>query len=391
MSQNLFSSMFSGSTSASWYTDWYSIKSGSYQKLMRSYYGGSDYGSTGVSSSGSNSSGKVNIIDQLMAERRNPTVSKEVQEANAGLTTGISKLRSSLSVLQNKNTYLDSKDKTDARDKTVSAIKDYVSQYNNVVNTAKKSTLLRKTENVAGMMRSSKANVDRLAEIGISINENGTLQLDEEKLKSTDLSKIQDVFSKDNVLSYGSTVNARLSFADAAPGATESTEETTEDAKETVGNAASLKTDIETMMSADLFKKIQDKDGARYDIDKIFSAAKNFVNDYNALLNQTRFSANSGVMSNTAQIMNKTAQQKGALAEFGISLDTNGRLSINEDTFKASDMEQMQKFFKTYGASIASNVSLVNYYMTTQADASNGYTATGAYDAQGALRFNTAI
>ena len=82
-------------------------------------------------------------------------------------------------------------------------------------------------------------------------------------------------------------------------------------------------------------------------------------------------------------IRQKTAQNADALKQFGISVDTKGRMTINESTFKKSDMAQVQKFFSDYGSSVASNASLVDYYMTTQANAANGYTAAGGYNLLG--------
>lgn len=54
---------------------------------------------------------------------------------------------------------------------------------------------------------------------------------------------------------------------------------------------------------------------------------------------------------------------------------------------KKSDMSEVQKFFKDYGSSVAANASLVDYYTTTKANATNGYTAAGAYNVQGSSRF----
>ena len=58
-------------------------------------------------------------------------------------------------------------------------------------------------------------------------------------------------------------------------------------------------------------------------------------------------------------------------------------MSIYEDTFKKSDMSKVQEFFKDYGSSVATNASLVDYYMNTRANAASGYTAAGAYNVQG--------
>ncbi len=105
------------------------------------------------------------------------------------------------------------------------------------------------------------------------------------------------------------------------------------------------------------------------------------------MLDAAKFSSNSGVSANLSRIREKTAQNAEALKQFGISVDKNGRMTIDDETFKESDMSDVQKFFKDYGASIASSASLVNYYMTTQANAASGYTATGAYNVQGSVRY----
>ena len=367
-------------------SDYASIKNGSYGKLMKAYYGGA--GSSYSASSGTKAKTN-NVLDKILEEKKNPKVSKETQEANSNLTSGISSLKNTVTTLQNDKTYTTS-DGTSAADKVSSAIKNFVSQYNDVVSNAKNSTLAGKTSHVAGMMRSSQVNADKLAEIGITINGDGTLQLNEGRLKSTDISKVQELFSKDDITSYGSTVMSRLGFASVASNPVNSTEtDSKEEDGVTYTGAAGLKTDIEKLISGSLYDKVKDKDGTeKYDIDKIFAAAKSFVGNYNSMLDSAQLSYNSGVTANLARILEKTTQYKDELKQFGISVDSKGKLKIDEDKFKNSDMSQVQKFFNEYGSSIASNVSLVNYYMTTQANAASGYTANGTYNAQGNLRYD---
>ena len=382
----LFSGLGSGASGAAgnnFLSDYASIKNGSYGKLMKAYYGNVNSSGTTVSRGKTNTS---NVLDQILEAKKNPTVSKEAQEANSNLTSGISGLVKSVSTLQNENTYTTTENGTSAADKVVSAIKNYVSQYNDVVTAAKNSTLTSATSHVASMMKSTQANAGKLAEIGVTINRDGTLQLNEGKLKGVDISKVQELFSKEDVMSYGSTVKARLGFASASAssGSVSSTEkDSAEQEKVTSTGAADLKTDIEKLTSDSLFEKIKGKDGTdQYDIDKIFATVKSFVGNYNSMLGAAQASYNSGVTANLARIMEKTAQNKDALEQFGISVDEKGRLKIDEDTFKKSDMSQLQEFFNEYGSSIATNVSLVNYYLTTQANTASGYTANGTYNAQ---------
>lgn len=371
-------------------SDYASLKNGSYSKLMKAYYGTGQSTSTGASSD--RKSRGSNVVDKIIEEKMHPKVSKEVQKANKDLSAGLSSLNSAVSTLRNDNTYTDTKDGKSASDKVASAMKDFVTNYNNVVSTSKDSTLTSKTSYVANMMSSTAANADKLSEIGVTINANGTLTLNEGKLKEADISKVQELFSSDNILSYGSVVSSRLQFAGAASG-TEGIDLTGTDNK-TTSSASSLKTDSQALASDELYQKVKDKDGNEtneYDIKKIFATAKSFVSNYNKMFDTAESSANSGVVANLSYIREKTARNEDALKSFGISVDGKGRMKIDEDTFKKADMSKVQAFFKDYGSSIATNASLVDYYMTTQANAANGYTAGGSYNVQGSSRYTGTV
>ncbi len=385
---SLFSSM--GSSSGNWLADYATIKNGSYGKLMKAYYAEAKSSSSGTTSTGKKSNSS-NVLDKILEEKRNPKVSKEAQKANSELTTGLSYLKNSVSALQSDKTYTDTANGQSATDKVVSAMKSYVANYNDVVNSAKNSTLTNKTAYVANVMNSSAANADKLAEIGITVNSNGTLELNEAKLKEAGVSKVQEMFSAKDITSYGSTVASRLQFAGAAASssAADSTESST-----AASSASSLKADSKTLGSDTLYEKVKDKDGNetdKYDIDKIFATAKSFVNNYNNMFTAAESSSNSGVLANLSHIRETTAKNADVLKQFGFSVDNKGKMKIDEDTFKKSDMSEVQKFFKDYGSSIATNASLVDYYMTTQASAANGYTSDGTYNVQGSARYTDTV
>ena len=387
-SSYLFQSLSSGSggaTNLNFLSDYASIKNGSYGKLMKAYYATGQ--ESGTSASSTKSSSK-NILKKLEEEKKNPRVSKDVQTANSNLTSGLSSLNKSISTLQNSTTYTDTENGQSAANKVVSAVKSFVSDYNNVVNAAKGSTLTGKTAYVANMMSSTAANSGKLSEIGVRVNTNGTLEVDEAKLKAADLSKVQELFSSEDVMSYGSRLSSRVHFAGgtASTDKTNKTESTdsTESNKTTVSSAAGLKADGRELASDELYQKVKDEDGTeKYDVDKIFATAKSFVNNYNGMFDTAESSSNSGVVANLSSIREKTAKNADVLKQFGISVDAKGKMAIDEDTFKKSDMSKVQEFFKDYGSSVATNASLVDYYMNTQANAASGYTAAGAYNVQG--------
>ena len=193
-----------GGGNLSFISDYASIKNGSYGKLMKAYYGSANSSSTTTSTS--KKSNTNNVLDRILDEKKNPKVSKEAQKANADLTTGLSSLKTSLTALRSNKTYTDTPNGQSATDKTVSALKAYVEDYNSVVKAAKNSTLSNKTAYVANVMSSTAANADKLAEIGISVNSNGTLEFDESSLNPKNISKVQDLFSPSDITSYASTV-----------------------------------------------------------------------------------------------------------------------------------------------------------------------------------------
>lgn len=369
-------------------SDYASIRNGSYGKLMKAYYGtGQASGTSGTSGSTGRSS--YNILEKMEQEKRNPKVSKDIQEANTSLRSGLGALKNSIATLQNENTYTDTENGQSAADKTVSAVKAFVADYNKVVTAAKGSNLASQTAYVTNMMSATSANAEKLAEIGIKVNAKGTLEVDDAKLKEADISAVREMFSSENIMSYGSRLASRVQFAGSAStsGADKAVDTGAEKDKtqtQTVSGAAGVKADGKALASADLYKKVTDKDGVTgYDIANIFATAKSFVSNYNKMLKTAEASTNSGVIANLSYIRQKTAQNEDSLKQFGISVDANGRMSIREDIFKKADMSQVQKFFKDYGSSVANNASRVDYYMTTQANAANGYTAAGGYNVQG--------
>ena len=391
---NLFASgSTSGNSNAGLYslfTDRASIKNGSYGKLMKSYYS-TTKGASETSGSSSASKSSKDALDKILDSKKNPTVSKAASKANAEIGQKISNMQSSISALQKTGTYEDTQGGSTAKDKVAAAVKNFVDDYNSLVNTSKDSTLTSKTSNVAAMMRSTSANADKLAEIGISVNSDGTVSLDEKALKSADISKVQELFSADNIVGYGSTLASRVRFAGGGSSSVTSTDSVSTK-QATDASAAGVKADSKALADDATYAKVKDADGNetdKYDVDSILSKVKSYATNYNAMLDAAKDSTNSGVTANLSRIKDTTTYNKDALAGVGISVGDDGKLSVNESAFKNADMENVQKLFKDYGSSVATSSSLVNYYMNTQADASNGYTSSAAYNVQGDSSYTT--
>ena len=383
-----FSSFFGGGSN--YYSDYASIRNGSYKRLMKSYY--AQYGPKALSksSSGSSSRSGKNILDQILEEKRNPTVSKSVSNANSALNSGVSNVKSALNTLQNESTYSDT-DGKDVSDKINSALKSYVSSYNSTVKASKQSNNSSMTGHVAEMMNATKENVSKLREIGISINGDGTLTLDETTAKKAKSYLTKDLFSSQDTRSYGTAVSKALMGASYYTGRsntttkTKDTSKTDDKTKDTAASGTDLKADIEALTGDKIFAttKETDADGKeveKYDIDGITSRVSSFVKNYNDLIGSARLLGNEGVTSNLKALLNKTSDKADALKEIGITADKNGNLRLDEKKLKAADMAAAKKTLKSYTSSIETNASLVKYYATTNANTMTGYTSTGTYN-----------
>lgn len=156
------------------------------------------------------------------------------------------------------------------------------------------------------------------------------------------------------------------------------------------GAAADVKKSAQALFatgSKSVFKEVTttDKDGKTttgYDTDAIYKAVSSFVTDYNQLLSQAADSNTRSILSTTKSMVTNTAANKNMLASVGITVGTDNKLSIDEETFRKADMENVKALFQdrgSYGYQVATKASMVESYAKTEAAKSNTYTANGSY------------
>ena len=354
--------------------DYSAIRSGSYGKLMKSYYGEQ---SSSISR-GSSSSKSKNVLDEVLEERRNPKESKEVSAANSKLSTSVSTFKNALGTLQSENTYKDTENGLDARSKVENALKSYVSAYNDAVATAKKSTNMNMTSNVAGAMGATKESLEALGELGITMNHDGTLAFDAKKFKTIELNTVKDSFDGNAALSYGSKIASRLNrIADSATSSGKIDSSSTTVA--TVSNSKSLMESIESLKGADLYTSNNANGDAIFNRDGVKTELGKFIEFYNKTIEAAKKSGVSGVNSNLTTLLQKTAQYTKSLAEVGITVGSEGKLSLNKAVFDNAAEDKIKTNLTSYASAIETNARLVNYYSTTQNNSTSGYSATGSY------------
>jgi len=191
------------------YSDYATIRSGSYFKLLKSYYN-------------VNASDEVNKIvdgdkdkDNKKTESQKESVSTSTSTSKDSAET-ISKVKSAADALSAETKNLLATDKSSAfnmvkvtdkegnvtekydTDKIYKAVNDFVSDYNAVV----ESTSSAKSANITGatdrMMRITGYNKESLEKIGITIEKNGKLKLDETAFKAADVESVKKVFNAES-------------------------------------------------------------------------------------------------------------------------------------------------------------------------------------------------
>lgn len=197
----LFSSFGSRSTGNSFTSGLYSslseystIKSGAYKKLVSSYYD-----KTGSSNKTTSASNKTNLNKSAIAQKKELT---EVKEAADDLYSSASKLTdtsSSKSLFKNA-------DKVTGD--ITSAVKSYIKNYNSLLDEAGDTTNSKVTGKVSYMTSQTNAYKSSLEKIGIKVNDDKTLSMDEDVFGKADIADVKKVFNGSSSMAYQTFVRA---------------------------------------------------------------------------------------------------------------------------------------------------------------------------------------
>lgn len=155
-------------------------------------------------------------------------------------------------------------------------------------------------------------------------------------------------------------------------------------------SAEKLKKDTEALLetgSKSVFKKVTKKneDGTtstEYDKDAIYKAVKNFVEDYNGLVDELDDANTTNLIRTAKSMLTYVNSNSNSLGKLGITIGTDYRLSIEEEAFKKADMETVKSMFHSTGAfgyQISARASMIHYYAENEASKSNTYKENGMY------------
>lgn len=147
--------------------------------------------------------------------------------------------------------------------------------------------------------------------------------------------------------------------------------------------ADSLKTAADKL-TATGDKSVFEKKNGEYDKDAIYKSVSSFVDSYNSAIGSTKDSTSSSVASAVNSMNRTTSVMSNSLSKLGISTGKDGKLSIDEETFKKADMDKVKTMFNgssSYAANIASTASRLSGSASNALNSSSSgtYSSGGMY------------
>ncbi|NLL78366.1 MAG: flagellar filament capping protein FliD [Clostridiales bacterium] len=204
----------SGPGNLNFLSDYASIKSGSYLKLMKAYYNTVD--------SNQDSSGKKNSVS---FHKETTSTSQDSAKTLAAIESDAEALKESadaLLVSGSKSLFREKDITTTAEDGTSTTqkgydtdaiykgVKAFVDDYNALLKTAgdvNSKTILQQTLN---MTNYTNANSRLLSKVGITVNSDHTLSVDEKTFKAADMSTVKSLFNGHGSYAYKTSASASM-------------------------------------------------------------------------------------------------------------------------------------------------------------------------------------
>lgn len=210
----LFSSLNSGSTKTSAmfgtsdllginYSDYATIKNGSYTKLMKAYYAKEASGDSSSSSITSTSTSK----DSSKTLANIESAADDLKKASEALRTNGDKSLFTKKQVTDKDGKVSYEYDTD---KIYKAVSEFVDSYNKMLKEGGDSntnSILRSTKSMVNL---TKANSSMLGSVGITIGTDNKLSIDETAFKKADMNTVKSLFHTTGGFGYQASVQAGM-------------------------------------------------------------------------------------------------------------------------------------------------------------------------------------
>lgn len=187
-------------------SEYASIRSGSYGKLMRSYF--SMDSTKGTSKSDDSTKNTIEDLATTTSTSKDSTKTLAAIESDAKELTDSAK---ALYTRSNNKVFTKDSGGSYDTDKIYKAVKRLADDYNSMLDTAGKSSTNRISRSVSSMKNETSYNEKPLKEIGITVDEKtGRLSVDETTFKSADTEKIKNLFNGTGSYAYSVATKAAM-------------------------------------------------------------------------------------------------------------------------------------------------------------------------------------
>ena len=388
---NIYSSLLGGGSaggdaSSSLLSDYASIKNGSYGKMMKAYYAKQK---------------AAEAAEDEATAKKNSKTTKDASSASAA-----KKFYDTASKMSSLNYSADNID--ELYDQVSAFIKDYNSMMKSASN-SKNSAVQAQADSLNDY---AYQNYKLLAKIGITMNSDRTLSIDEDTFK-----KVNEKTGATNVPTITTLFKGYGSFADKASdraskiyrlagdgesvtsakatyaGTTGSVSasDKTDSSSSNVGTSKTAKDSKSAELASALYKSVEKLGAMTIDnsnTTSVYNAFSSLISDYNALIKKSSESENSNVIKQTDYLKDLISSNKSAFEKIGVTVKSDKSLSIDEDKFKAADMSDVKKLFTgsySFAEKMTDRINQI-YRYATQGESLNGqtYNSQGAYSAASA-------
>lgn len=207
----LFSSLGSaagGTSGSNFLSDYYSIKNGSYAKLMKAYYS-KDSASDSVKSM-VNKKNQANETETKTLNKVEAATDALKESADALMATGSNSVFNQVDITTKDEFGNETTAKGYDTEAIYKKVSQFIKDYNSVINSVKDTTDSSVARRTSFLISATSSRSSTLSKMGITVNKDNTLSIDKSTFTQSDMSSVKSLFNGNG--SYAYRVSAEASM-----------------------------------------------------------------------------------------------------------------------------------------------------------------------------------
>ncbi len=214
--QSLSTSNSGGMGNLNFLSDYAAIKNGSYGKLMKAYYAetGSNKSTSSVKDKAEDKSISTASDDAKTLAGIEKAADTLKESADKLLKTGSDSVFKKVNVTSKDEQGFENTTKEFDVDKIYNAVSDFTKDYNALLTKAGDSNTQSVLNKTLSLVNMTDANKSLLSDVGITVNEDNSLSINEEAFKGANMNTVKSLFNGNS--SYAYRVSAQASLIDYA-------------------------------------------------------------------------------------------------------------------------------------------------------------------------------